>query len=149
MRRVPEINAAYAWMVAAHEKDYLLALAADDTTGQARLDTARDHLERGIFVLLFAEFEVAMNEALERARLARQFNADWTVRRGWDTPEMRRKRPSFETRLAMTLDRTGTEFAEITAAYEIRNACAHGKTTISVGSIDRLVMNLYRWQAAL
>lgn len=136
-------------MVNIHGKDYLVALAANDVAAQTRLDIARDHLERGIFVLLFAQFEVALNDAFERARAARQANPDWTVRRGWDTPELRRKRPSFEARLAMTLDRTGAEFAEIAAAYEIRNACAHGNTNISVGSIGRLVQDLYRWQAAL
>ncbi len=149
MRQVPDIKAAYDWMIAAYRVDYVEVLASNDQTRQDRLDRDRDHLERGIFVLLFAQFEVALNENFERLRGARQANPDWTARRGWDTPELRRKRPPFETRLAMMLDRTGSEYAEVTAAYEIRNACAHGRTTTAVGPIDQFVKDLYRWQAAL
>ena len=149
MRQMPEIKAGYDWMIAAHRAEYAEALASIDQARQDQLDRNRDHLERGIFVLLFAQFEVALNESFERLRNARQANPDWTARRGWDTLELRRKRPPFETRLALMLDRTGAEFGEVTAAYDIRNACAHGRTTTAVGSIDQFVKDLYRWQAAL
>lgn len=149
MRQVADIKAGYDWMIGAHRADYAAALASNDQVRQDRLDRNRDHLERGVFVLLFAQFEVALNESFERSRTARQGNPDWTARRGWDTPELRRKRPAFEARLAMMLNRNGSEYPEVIAAYDIRNACAHGRTTTAVGSIDQLVNSLYRWQAAL
>ena len=117
MRQVLEIKAAYDWMIATHQRAYREALIAGDKPGQDRLDRDRDHLEKGMFVLLFAQFEVAMNGSFDRARALRQSSADWPVRRGWDTPGLRRKLPSFETRLAMTLDRNSPEYGEVVAAY--------------------------------
>lgn len=149
MHQVLNIKAGYDWMIEAHRAEYTAALMKNDQIRQDRLDRNRDHLERGIFILLFAQFEVALNASFERIREARQANPDWTVRRGWDTPEVRRKRPAFEARLALMLDRNTAEYSEITAAYGVRNACAHVRTSTSVGSIDQLVKDLYRWQTAL
>jgi len=149
MRQVAEIKAAYDWMIAKHNTDYADALAANHQNALERLESHQDQLDRGVFVLLFAQFEVAVTERFERTRTARQANPDWTTRRGWDTLEVRRKRPPFETRLALTLDRDCPEFGEVIAAYKIRNDCAHGRTATPVGSIDQLVRDLFRWQAAL
>ena len=34
-------------------------------------------------------------------------------------------------------------------AYALRNHCAHGNTSVPVGSIDQLVQDLYVWLAFL
>jgi hypothetical protein len=149
MRQAQEIKAAYDWMIASHQREFLEALASNDQQRQERLDLYRDHLERDVFVLLFAQFEVAVTESFERTRASRLANPDWTARRGWDTLEVRRSKPPFETRLALTLDRNNPEFREVIAAYKIRNDCAHGRTNTPVGSIDQMTLDLFRWQAAL
>ena len=70
MRQVGEIKAAYDWMIASYQRDFLHALASNDRQGQERLDQYRDHLERAVFVLLFAQYvfpNAARSAAFARA----------------------------------------------------------------------------------
>jgi len=76
------------------------------------------------------------------------------MRRGWDVPayaEARGARPrvSFETKLALVLDRQEAAYRKILQAYALRNHCAHGGTSEPVGSIDQFVNDLYGWRALL
>ena len=108
-----------------------------------------DILERGIFVLMFGQFERAVTSAFENAVNARATSPDWSRRRGWDIPSLEGKKVPFDTRLATVLDRRSPSFGRILQTYAIRNHCAHGGTTNAVGSIDALEADLYRWHGQL
>jgi len=106
-------------------------------------------MERGIFVLMFGQFEKEVDSRFQRAVATRIANPDWTQRRGWDSPFISGNRVPFETKLAMVLDSRSPSFGKIRQTYETRNHCAHGGTTNPVGSIDSLAADLYRWQSEL
>ncbi|MGH7090991.1 MAG: hypothetical protein ACREE4_05760 [Stellaceae bacterium] len=115
----------------------------------ARLDEKRDALERGVFVILFAQFEKAIKEHFEKARDVRSSNPDWTHRRGWDIPAYLDRRVPFETMLSLVLDQRNPSLSKILQAYGRRNHCAHGGSSVPIGSIDEFVKDLYVWQSLL
>lgn len=149
MRDVPRIKAAYDWMVRSYEAAVADAMATGDTSAVDRLDETRDVVDRSIFVLLFAQFEAAVNECFEQARDSRASNPDWTSRRGWDVPAYRDRRVPFETKLALVLDRRQQDHAKVLQASAVRNHCVHGGSRQPVGSIDQLVADLFVWHAQL
>jgi hypothetical protein len=150
MQQVPQIKAAYDWMIAAYQAEVSTAMATGNIQAVNQLDEKRDTFERGIFIILFGQFENAVNEHFEQARDARFCNPDWTRRRGWDVPAYRdRRRLPFETKLALVLDQHDPEGRKVLQAYELRNHCAHGGTSRPVGSIDEFVNDLYIWQSLL
>lgn len=149
MQDVPLIKAAYEWLDAAYQAGIVEAVAGRDETASDRLGKKRDILERGIFVLLFGQFEREVDDRFIQARDGRMANPDWRVRRGWDVPALQGRRIPFETRLALMLDRQNPSYAKVIQAYGIRNHCSHGGTSLPVGSIDSLVNDLYVWQALL
>jgi hypothetical protein len=147
MRQVPQIKAAYDWVIGVYQAEVSKAMAAGNIQTVDHLGETRDTLERGVFVLLFGQFENAVNEYFEDARNARSSNPDWTHRRGWDIPAYRdARRVPFETRLALVLDQQNPSRNKIMEAYALRNHCAHGGTREPVGSIDQFVNDLYVWQ---
>ncbi len=149
MQRLPEIKATYDWFFAHYGAETTERARKNDIAGIDQMDVKRDILERGIFVLMFGQFEKAVTSAFEDALNTRATNPDWRRRRGWDTSSLRGKKVPFETKLAMVLDSRSPSFAQITRTYAVRNHCAHGGTTNAVGSIDALEADLYRWLGEL
>ena len=149
MRDVPQIKAAYDWMIIASDVDVGRVMAIPDLQAAARLDETRDPLERGIFVLLFGPFEKEVTECFNDAVMARATNPDWTRRRGWDIPSYNSRRIPFETKLALVLDQQSAAHRQVMDAYARRNHCAHGGSSLPAGSIDQFVQDLFTWQAAL
>jgi hypothetical protein len=149
MQRLPEIKATYDWFFAHYKAEIAERTRQNDIPGIDQMEARRDILERGIFVLMFGQFERAVNSAFESAVNARATNPDWTRRRGWDVASLRGNRVPFETRLAMVLDSQSPSFPRILQTYATRNHCAHGGTTNAVGSIDALEADLYQWDGEL
>jgi len=149
MQRLQEIKATYSWFFAHYEAETADLARTNDIAGIDRMEARRDILERGIFVLMFGQFEKAVSSAFDNALAARATNPDWNRRRGWDTSSLRGQKVPFETKLAMVLDSRSPSFGQITHAYATRNHCAHGGTTNAVGSIDALEADLYRWRGEL
>jgi hypothetical protein len=54
-------------------------MATGDTPAVDRLDETRDTLERGVFVMLFGQFEKSVTEYFEQARDARSTDPDWSA----------------------------------------------------------------------
>ncbi|MCC0807340.1 hypothetical protein FPV16_14030 [Methylobacterium sp. W2] len=149
MHHLPLIKATYDWFFAQWQREAMKSASSGDIAALARLDEKRDTLERGVFVLMFGQFEVAVNEVFTAARTSRAGNADWTQRRGWDADSLRGRKVPFETRLSLVLDRHSPSFNKILATYAVRNHCAHGGTASPVGSINSLESDLYAWQREL
>jgi hypothetical protein len=149
MEKLPEIKASYDWFFARYRDEIAERARRNDIAGIDRMELRRDILERGIFVLMFGQFEKAVNSKFEYAVNARVTNPDWTHRRGWDTPSVKGKKVPFDTKLAMVLDSRSPSFGHILQTYATRNHCAHGGTTNAVGSIDALEADLYRWHGEL
>jgi hypothetical protein len=149
MRQVPQIKAAYDWMIAAYQAEVSAAMATGNTNAVVRLEETRDALERGVFVTLFAQFESVVTDYFVQARNVRSANPDWTSRRGWDIPAYLDRRVPFETKLALVLDQRESSRAKVMQADSLRNHCAHGGSSEPVGSIDQFVNDLYTWQALL
>jgi hypothetical protein len=149
MQKLPEIKATYDWFFAHYTVETAERARTNDIAGIDQMESRRDILERGIFVLMFGQFEKAVTARFENALDQRITNPDWTRRRGWDTPSITGKRVPFDTKLAMVLDSRSPSFARILQTYATRNHCAHGGTTTAVGSIDSLEADLYRWHAEL
>lgn len=149
MQRLPEIKATYDWFFAHYGAETAERARNNDIAGIDRMEARRDILERGIFVLMFGQFEKAVTSAFEDAVDARATNPDWNRRRGWDTSSLRGRKVPFETKLAMVLDSQSPSFVQIMQTYATRNHCAHGGTTNAVGSIDALEADLYRWHGEL
>lgn len=149
MQRLPEIKAAYDWFFAHYVVETAERARKNDIAGIDQMEARRDILERGIFVLMFGQFERAVTSAFEDAMEARAANPDWSRRRGWDISSLRGRKVPFETKLAMVLDSRLPSFAQIMQTYATRNHCAHGGTTNAVGSIDALEADLYRWHGQL
>ena len=104
MNDVLQIKAAYDWMIETYQKQVSAAASSNDQPSIDRLDAYRDSLERGIFVVLFGQFEVELNARFEARRDVKSSNSDWKVRRGWDAPQLlvaKVGRVPFETRLAL------------------------------------------------
>lgn len=149
MRDVPRIKAAYEWMLRAYERDTSAALEAGDDGAGLRLEHYRDSLERGLFVVLFGQFERHVTQTFETARDKRAESADWRSRRGWDVPALSDRRVTFETKLALVLDRRSPAYRRVMRAYALRNHLAHGGMTEPVGSIEEFVEDLFAWQSGL
>lgn len=149
MQQLPQIKAAYDWFFAQWQTQLVAANGIGDAIAIERLEEKRDTLERGVFVLMFGQFESAVNDIFDEARDSRINNPDWTQRRGWDAAALAGKKVPFDTKLSMVLDRRSPSFGKILATYGTRNHCAHGGTTNPVGSIDALVVDLYQWQGEL
>jgi hypothetical protein len=136
-------------MIRVFEEQVQAATAAGNQLAIEHLEATRDSLERGVFVLLFGQFEIEIAERFLSRREANAANPDWRQRRGWDVPALQTKRVPFETKLALMMDRQGPPYRKVIAAYGRRNHCAHGGSTAPVGSIDQFVEELYVWQAEL
>lgn len=136
-------------MVDAYSRDILGARAQGDDDRVQRLEQHWDIQERGIYVLVFAQFEVAVTEVFQRAHDARRSNPDWRIRRGWDFSQLHGRRLPFETKLALVMDSHRAEYREVRQAYELRNHCAHGGMTRPIGSIEDLIHQVYHWQSLL
>lgn len=149
MREVPRIKASYDWLVAGQEAALAEAEARKDAKTVDRLEAIRDTLDRGVFVLLFGQFEQHVTDVFERARDRRAANPDWRARRGWDTPALAGRRLTLETKLALILDRRSASYRAAITAYSLRNHFAHGGTSQPVAAIETFVADLYAWQAAL
>lgn len=149
MRDLPRIKAAFDWLTQSSEAAIEEALGRGDAEAARRLKDSRDMLERGVFVLLFGQFEQEVSRVFETARDRRASNPDWRMRRGWDSPALSGRRLPFETRLALVLDRRRPIYGAVRRAYALRNHLAHGGTAEPVGSIEQLVADLYAWAAAL
>lgn len=149
MQQVASIKAAHDWMTAAHLSALVAARQAGDTAAEISLEELKNTLLRGVFVVLFGQFEQAVTAAFERARDRRSENPDWTSRRGWDLPAYRHGRVPFETRLSLVLDRRNPAHGWVLQAYALRNHFAHGGVGQSVSSIDDFVDDLYAWASLL
>ena len=149
MQKLPEIKSSYDWFFTTYEAEVRDLAQRGDIAAIDRMEAKRDILERGIFVLMFGQFERAVATAFETALDSRINNPDWTRRRGWDTSSLAGSKVPFETKLAMVLDKRSPAFGRIIQTYGIRNHCAHGGTATAVGSIDALEAELYRWQSEL
>jgi hypothetical protein len=149
MQKLPEIKATYDWFFAHYEAEIEERARKNDIAAIDQMEARRDILERGIFVLMFGQFEKAVTSAFENAVNARATNPDWTRRRGWDIPSLEGKKAPFDTKLAIVLDSQLPSFGRILQTYATRNHCAHGGTTNAVGSIDALEADLYRWHGEL
>ena len=149
MRELPRIKAAYDWFFARWQQEAAEAARNGDLSAIDRLEEKRDVLERGIFVMMFGQFETAVDDAFSTAKANRVNNPDWTHRRGWDADSLQGKKVPFETKLSMTLDRRSSSHGKILSTYATRNHCAHGGTTSPVGSIDALEADLYSWRSEL
>lgn len=149
MRRLLEIKATYDWFFAHYTAEVAERAQRNDIPGIDQMELRRDILERGVFVLMFCQFEKAVTTKFEDALDARVTNPDWTHRCGWDTASLTGKKVPFDTKLAMVLDSRSPSFGYILQTYATRNHCAHGGTTNAVGSIDALEADLYRWHAEL
>lgn len=136
-------------MVGTYQAEVANAMATGDTQAVSRLNETLDILERGVFVVLFGQFEQLVTEYFERARDVRDTNPDWTSRRGWDVPAYRGRRVPFETKLSLVFDRQDPDHGKVLTAFASRNHCAHGGTSQPVGSIDQFVDDLYNWQSRL
>jgi hypothetical protein len=149
MQRLPEIKATYDWFFAHYKAETTELARNNDIAGIDRMEVKRDILQRGIFVLMFGQFEKAMTSAFADALDTRANNPDCNRRRGWDTSSLRGRKVPFETKLTMVLDSHSPSFILIIQTYATRNHCAHGGTTNPVGSIDAFEADLYRWHAEL
>lgn len=149
MRDLPLIKASYDWFLAHYQREVGVVAANGDLVALERLDEKRDIFERGIFILMFAQFELSVNGKFDSERTFRVSNPDWRFRRGWDADSLSGKKVPFETKLAMVLDKRSQYFNEIRRTYDIRNHCAHGGTNEPVGSIEGLANALYEWHRAI
>lgn len=149
MQQLPRIKAAYDWFYAQWQSEATRIVGSGNDAALAKLDEKRDTLERGVFVLIFGQFEVAVNSVFHAARTRRIGEADWALRRGWDSDALQGRKVPFETKLSLVLDRRSSTFAKILTAYATRNHCAHGGMTVSVGSIDSLAADLQAWRSEL
>lgn len=149
MQRLSEIKAAYDWFFKHYRSEVDQRARQNDIPGIVQMNNRRDILERSVFVLMFGQFEIAVNSIFEAAREARTTNSDWSRRRGWDTASVNGRKVPFDTKLAMVLDRNSASFGKIMATYSTRNHCAHGGTANAVGSIDSLYADLFQWQSEL
>jgi hypothetical protein len=149
VRDVPRIKAAYDWLIRNYQAEVSQSLADGKPEAVDRLEGMRDTLERGVFVVLFGQFENEVDSCFVQARDNRAGNPDWTARRGWDVPAYADRRIPFETKLALVHDRAQASHGKILQTYGLRNHCAHGGTDQPVGSIDQLVDDLYSWQSQL
>ena len=149
MQRLPDIKSAYDWFFKRYEEEVAERAAKNDIAGIDQMEARRDTLERGIFVLMFGQFERAVDAKFVEARDKRSTNPDWTQRRGWDLDVLKGDRVAFLTRLSLVMDRENTAYKQIVETYGVRNHCAHGGTTDPVGSIDAPEARLYRWHSML
>jgi hypothetical protein len=149
MQKLPEIKATYDWFFASYAAEIEERARKNDIAGIDQMEARRDILERGIFILMFGQFEKAVTSAFEGAMNVRATNPDWSRRRGWDTSSLKGKKVPFDTKLALVLDSQSPSFGQILQTYATRNHCAHGGTTSAVGSIDALEADLYRWHGEL
>ena len=150
MNRLSDIKATYDWFFAQYQTELVARTKKNDIVGVEKMEEKRDVLERGFFVLMFGQFETAVNAVFQDAVSARSGNVDWSRRRGWDNPQFKNvNRVPFDTRLSMVLDRNSPRYPKILQTYAIRNHCAHGGTSEAVASIDALAADLYSWQAEL
>ena len=149
MQQLPMIRAAYGWFFDHYQNEVSALAQKGDLAGIDRMEEKRDVLERGVFVLMFGQFETAVDDVFQNALNARVSNPDWTHRRGWDAHSSSGRKVSFDTKLSMVLDRQSPTFNRVMQTYAVRNHCAHGGTTSPLGSIDALENDLYQWQAEL
>ena len=149
MRDLPLIKASYDWFLSHYQREVSVLAANNDLDAIDRLDVKRDIFERGVFILMFAQFEAAVSDKFDTERTSRVGNPDWRHRRGWDADSLVGRKVPFETKLSMVLDKRSPYFNEIRRTYDIRNHCAHGGVTEPIGSIEGLSNALYDWHRAI
>lgn len=144
MDKLPEVKAAYDRIVRLVRNETAAAVAAGDAPAEARLVEAQKILDYAFFVLCFAQFERGVTESFEVARDRRRSNRDWTRRRGWDIDGLSNgRRVRFEDRVALVLDRMGTDYGKVIADYQKRNHIAHGGLNEPVAPLDQFVQELF------
>ena len=149
MKQLPQIKSGYDQLLGFWQREATVLSQAGRTAELNKLGESRDVLERGIFILMFGQFESACDDRFQRAKDKRTANTDWTRRRGWDAASLQGKKVPFETKLSMVMDKKSATFKKVLDTYAIRNHCAHGGTTIPVGSIAALEAQLYQWHREL
>ncbi len=86
--------------------------------------------ERAYFVLLVAQFEDLVNEAVGTIITVAQKSPDWRHREIWKAVVPRTNRIQdipFKTRLALLIDRQRVEYRDACGLYDVRNQIAHGR----------------------
>ena len=97
MQKLPEIKATYDWFFARYTAEIAERARKNDIAGIDQMEARRDILERGIFILMFGQFEKAVTSVFEDAMNVRAANPDWSRRRGWDTSSLKGKKVPFDT----------------------------------------------------
>lgn len=85
--------------------------------------------DRAYFVLLVAQFEALVTDAVDRLIDVSGQSADWRGREVWNALVPSSKRIQdipFKKRLALLLDRQRVEYRDALGLYDARNKIAHG-----------------------
>lgn len=61
MDKLPEIKASYDWFFACYQAETAERARSSDIAAIDRMEVRRDMLERAAFVLMFGQFEKAVN----------------------------------------------------------------------------------------
>ncbi|AUN30153.1 hypothetical protein [Niveispirillum cyanobacteriorum] len=108
---------------------------AADEPGPLKIDgspptvTAQYVNERAYFVLLVAQFEDLVNNAVNAQVDQGRGSADWRTRELWGAVIPRTRRIQdipFKLRLALLIDRQRVEYRDACGLYDARNLIAHG-----------------------
>ena len=119
-------------------------MATGDAPAEGKLVEAQKILDYAFFVLCFAQFErESAQESFEVARdRRRRIQIDQA--RGWDVDGLSSgRRVRFEDRVALVLDRTGSDYGKVIADYQKRNHIAHGGLSEPVAPLDQFVQELF------
>jgi len=145
VKRFSEIMGAYTAVDRWLEEQLAEAAAQNQPRREKGLQSRQAMNDHAYFVLLFGQFEIAVNEACIRAIKSRQAATNWLRRRGWDIlrPDDRRLGGlSFEDRVALVLDRRTEDYRQVKRYYDIRNMAAHGKFQGDYLDIGRVAADL-------
>lgn len=85
--------------------------------------------DRAYFVLLVAQFETLVTDAVERLIDVSEQSADWRGREVWNALVPSTKRIQdipFKRRLALLIDRQRVVYRDALGLYDARNKIAHG-----------------------
>lgn len=84
----------------------------------------RDINDQAYFMMMFAQLEAMVRVAAKALVLARRNAAPGINRNAWKMIDV--KRISFMDKVALLTDKGGADYASVKAAYDRRNAIAHG-----------------------
>lgn len=121
-----------------------VARRAGDARSADRRKEDLEILDGAFFVLLFAQFEKAVQDGFERLVRTRAGEPGWDRRRGFDLWMGKLKRAPFADRLALLLDRDGKDFERAWELYETRNDLAHGTAIRPAGDLQGVAAALQR-----